>query len=76
MAKETASTFDHPQELAPALMDRSVRLTVKQEIEEFEDKRKQCAANLKRISELLKGESLDEDEWTDIQLKRSGRKSA
>ncbi|NOL31942.1 exonuclease subunit SbcC [Bacillus altitudinis] len=75
--KETASTpFAHPQEIAPALMDRSVRLTVKQEIDEFEDKRKQCAANLKRISELLKGESLDEDEWTDIQLKKEAAEKA
>lgn len=75
--KETGPTpFDQPQEIAPALMDRSVRLTVKQEIEEFEDKRKQCAANLKRMSELLKGESLDEDEWTDIQLKKEAAEKA
>ncbi|MBG9912991.1 DNA repair exonuclease [Bacillus xiamenensis] len=69
--KETEpAPFDLPQEIEPALMDRSVRDTVKREIEEFEDKRKQCAANLKRISDLLKGESLDEDQWKDVQLRK------
>ncbi|MGV2913787.1 SbcC/MukB-like Walker B domain-containing protein, partial [Bacillus safensis] len=50
--------------------------SVKQEIDEFEDKRKQCAANLKRISELLKDESLDEKQWTDIQLRKEAAEKA
>ncbi|MDM5297443.1 SMC family ATPase [Bacillus pumilus] len=69
--KETeTSSFSKPEEIASALMDQTIRQTVKQEIEQFEDKKKQCAANLKRISELLKGQSLDEDQWTNVQVRK------
>ncbi|MFS0655994.1 AAA family ATPase [Bacillus sp. 179-C3.3 HS] len=75
--KEAASsTFSQREEIVPALMDRTVRQTVKQEIEQFEDKRKQCAANLKRISELLKDESLDDEQWADIQMKKEAAEHA
>ncbi|MFP3421190.1 exonuclease subunit SbcC [Bacillus sp. SIMBA_154] len=75
--KETeTSPFHKPQEIESAFMDRAVRHTVKQEIEEFEDKRKQCAANLKRISELLKEESLDEEQWTEVQLRKEAAEKA
>ncbi|BBP88348.1 hypothetical protein BsIDN1_19660 [Bacillus safensis] len=57
-------------------MNQAVRHSVKQEIDEFEDKRKQCAANLKRISELLKDESLDEKQWSDIQLRKEAAEKA
>ncbi|WP_458110230.1 exonuclease subunit SbcC [Bacillus zhangzhouensis] len=69
--KETESSpFHKPEEIESAFMDQALRHTVKQEIEEFEDKRKQCAANLKRISEQLKDESLDEEQWTDVQFRK------
>lgn len=71
-----SSPFDKPQEIESAFMNQSVRQSVKQEIDEFEDKRKQCAANLKRISELLKDESLDEKQWTDIQLRKEAAEKA
>ncbi|WP_353856181.1 exonuclease subunit SbcC [Bacillus sp. Bos-x628] len=75
--KETeSSSFTKPQEIESALMDRTVRHTVKQEIEDFEDKRKQCAANLKRISELLKDRSLNEEQWTDVQLRKDAAEKA
>ena len=76
-AKESESSpFDKPQEIESAFMNQAVRHSVKQEIDEFEDKRKQCAANLKRISELLKDESLDEKQWTDIQLRKEAAEKA
>ncbi|PRR91990.1 MULTISPECIES: AAA family ATPase [unclassified Bacillus (in: firmicutes)] len=75
--KETESSpFHMPQEIESASMEQTVRQSVKQEIEEFEDKRKQCAANLKRISELLKEESLDEKQWTDIQHRKDAAEKA
>ncbi|MBD3859843.1 SMC family ATPase [Bacillus sp. 28A-2] len=75
--KETESSpFHQPQEIEAAFMDQAERQTVKQKIEEFEDKRKQCAANLKRISELLKDESLDEEQWADIQLRKEAAEKA
>nr|WGD97520.1 SbcC/MukB-like Walker B domain-containing protein [Bacillus safensis] len=76
-AKESESSpFDKPQQIESAFMNQAVRQSVKQEIDEFEDKRKQCAANLKRISELLKDESLDEKQWTDIQLRKEAAEKA
>ncbi|AVM23335.1 AAA family ATPase [Bacillus pumilus] len=75
--KETASSSFHmPHEIESASMEQAVRQSVKQEIEEFEDKRKQCAANLKRISQLLKEESLDEKQWTDIQQRKDAAEIA
>ncbi|MGG5181235.1 AAA family ATPase [Bacillus sp. MM09(2025)] len=78
-AWETAaesSPFHMPQEIESVSMEQAVRQSVKQEIEEFEDKRKECAANLKRISELLKEESLDEKQWTDIQHRKEAAEKA
>ncbi|PRS72919.1 SMC family ATPase [Bacillus sp. LNXM65] len=75
--KETESSpFHMPQEIESASMEQAVRQSVKQEMEEFEDKRKECAANLKRISELLKEESLDEKQWTDIQHRKDAAEKA
>lgn len=71
-----SSTFKKPQEIESALLDRAVRDSVKQEIEEFEDKRKQCAANLKRIAELLQDQSLDGNQWTDVQLRKDAAEKA
>ncbi|AMM96779.1 AAA family ATPase [Bacillus pumilus] len=78
-AWETAaesSPFHMPQEIESVSMEQAVRQSVKQEIEEFEDKRKECAANLKRISELLKEESLDEKQWMDIQHRKEAAEKA
>ncbi|MGE6856785.1 SMC family ATPase [Bacillus sp. FSL K6-2841] len=78
-AWETAaesSPFHMPQEIESVSMEQAVRQSVKQEIEEFEDKRKECAANLKRISELLKEESLDEKQWMDIQHRKKAAEKA
>ncbi|KMY20181.1 DNA repair exonuclease [Bacillus pumilus] len=71
-----SSPFHMPQEIESVSMEQPVRQSVKQEIEEFEDKRKECAANLKRISELLKEESLDEKQWTDIQHRKAAAEKA
>ncbi|WP_144525798.1 AAA family ATPase [Bacillus pumilus] len=71
-----SSPFHMPQDIESVSMEQAVRQSVKQEIEEFEDKRKECAANLKRISELLKEESLDEKQWTDIQHRKDAAEKA
>ncbi|MFL0436091.1 AAA family ATPase [Bacillus pumilus] len=71
-----SSPFHIPQDIESVSMEQVERQSVKQEIEEFEDKRKECAANLKRISELLKEESLDENQWTDIQHRKDAAEKA
>ncbi|MGE6630910.1 exonuclease subunit SbcC [Bacillus sp. NPDC077027] len=70
------SAFKHPQDIQLVLLDRTTFNKMKEEIENFVDKSKQCAANLKRLSEQLNHQSLSEEKWLDIQANKEHAEKA
>lgn len=61
--KAAESPFADWQQIKEYFLTQEDTVFLKKEVEAFEDQKKQCAANLKRIETLLKGRSLTEDEW-------------
>ncbi|WP_340640433.1 exonuclease subunit SbcC [Bacillus atrophaeus] len=62
-AKDTS--FDQPEQIEPSLIPSDELENMKNEIDQYMDKTKQNAANLKRVTDKLDGRHVTENEWNE-----------
>jgi exonuclease SbcC len=61
--KQTDSAFDDSEKVKEALMSNEEYETIKQSVEQYEDKKKQLISQMDRLKLQLEGRQLSEEEW-------------